>query len=376
MSLIVILIVIVILIAALLIALAVIGWRFSSTILVPKPYQLFPEFEVLEVADGQVRLPLVDGPEQFADARQQGLFNLLYEGGYGRLGAILEDDGSAVVRAFELSFGRPPRVGDPARLDNVLFWQGPAERGLEAEELALEGEAGALAAWWLDGGADSAVVILHGRRRGELTETLRFLPVLAERHSVLALSYRNHRGSDPSLSGFYHYGASEYRDLFTGLEFLKEQGVERVVLYGLSTGAALVLEAIERWPAEAPELSGLVLDSPLLDSRTVFRVGAQDLGLPLSDRITDVALFVARLRAGVNWDGLDQRRTAGDIAVPMLLIAGTDDSTIPIALVDDYASLVRAPLSYHRVQGADHVESWNLDPERYQGWLRDFLSER
>ena len=42
MSLIVILIVIVILIAALLIALAVIGWRFSSTILVPKPYQLFP----------------------------------------------------------------------------------------------------------------------------------------------------------------------------------------------------------------------------------------------------------------------------------------------------------------------------------------------
>ena len=221
------------------------------------------------------------------------------------------------------------------------------------------------------------MVILHGRRRGELTETLRFLPVLAERHSVLALSYRNHRGSDPSLSGFYHYGASEYRDLFTGLEFLKEQGVE-------TGGAVRPLNRrgarprghrtlARRGPPSCPDWCWIRRCSIRAPS---FRVGAQDLGLPLSDRITDVALFVARLRAGVNWDGLDQRRTAGDIAVPMLLIAGTDDSTIPIALVDDYASLVRAPLSYHRVQGADHVESWNLDPERYQGWLRDFLSER
>ena len=354
-------------------AVGAIGWAFSNRILVPADYSLMPEFEVIAVAGDRVTLPAVDDPAQFARVRKEGVFNLLYEDGYGRLGPVLEDGGDRVVRAFELLSGASPRPGQPARLDTFLYWGGPDERGIEVEELTLEGEAGALKAWWARHDPAAAVLILHGRRRGELVETLRFLPALLEQdRSVLALAYRNHRGSDPSADGFYRYGASEYQDVLTGVDFLARQGVERVVLFGISTGAAVALEAIKRWPQGRPELAGIVLDSPLLDPRTVFRQGAP--ALPFGNLITSAALLVSRLRSGVNWGRLDQRRGAGDIAVPVLIVAGHEDGTVPIGLVEDFASRLRAPLTFHRVEGADHVESWNLDPERYERWLRTFLS--
>ena len=360
---------------ALLALLAAIGWTFSNTILVPKPYSLMPEFEIVAVGGATVTLPLLRNPPQFGDARQAGVFNLLYDGGYGRLGAILDQGDRRVVRAFEHLAGFPPRAGAPARLDNFLFWTGPEERGIDAEEITLDGEVGDLRAWWLDRDSDTAVLVLHGRRRGELIETLRIAPTLLERgYSLLAVAYRNHRGSATSPDGFYHYGFSEYRDVLTGLDFLAERGVSRVVLVGLSAGGVLALEALERWPAGAPEPIGLILDSPMLDPRTVFRQGARDLNLPFADRITDVAMYIARLRSGVDWDALDQRKSAASVAVPTLLIAGVADATVPIALVDDYAARVAVQLDYHRIEGADHVEGWNLDPQRYEGWVREFLA--
>lgn len=355
--------------------LVAIGWSFSNTILLPRDYSLMPEFEILATGGERVTLPRIDDPPQFGDTLQTGEFNLLYPGGYGRLGPVLDEGDDRVVRAFEHLSGVRPRAGDPARLDSFLFWGGPEERGIDAAQITLSGEVGDLGAWWVERDSDTAVLILHGRRRGELIETLRLAPVLLEPgHSLLALSYRNHRGSTASPDGFYHYGASEYRDVLTGVDFLREQGASRIILVGVSLGGALALEALEHWPADAPRPIGLLLDSPLLDPRTVFVEGSRDLGIPFAGPLTDLAMFVARLRAGIDWRDLDQRVAAAGVAPPQLLIAGIDDATVPIALVDEYAARITAPLDYHRVEGADHGEAWNLGPDRYEGWVREFLA--
>ena len=351
-----------------------IGWFFSDSILKPQPYGLMPEFEILEVAEGKVVLPAPKSSAQFADTRRSGTYGLLWEGGYGLLGEAAADDGERVTRALALISGPIPSAGDAARMDNFIYWRNPKEdHGLEYEALTLQGQEGALQAWWLPQAKDTAVLMLHGRRRGAIQETLRILPTLHRMgYSILSLSYRNHSESDPSADGFFHYGDSEWEDAVTGLEYLQAQGIKRVVLYGFSMGSSVALETLERMPAGLPEPVALIIDSPLLDPRTVFRQGARKMGLPLANIITDWALLVARFRAGIDWQTLDQRRTAAQIAIPVLLIAGAADSTVPIALVDEFAAQV-SDIEYRRLNGVEHVEAWNGTPEAYEGWVRNFL---
>ncbi|MEJ2288903.1 MAG: alpha/beta fold hydrolase, partial [Deinococcales bacterium] len=210
--------------------------------------------------------------------------------------------------------------------------------------------------------------------RGERAETLRVLPALADgERSVLVLAYRNHRGSPPSPDGFYHYGASESDDALAGVAFLAQRGIRRVVLYGFSMGGATALEATKRWPTDGPALAGLILDSPLVDPAAVAAQRSRRAGVPFPRAWTRATLALAAWRSGLRWRALDQCRSADRIRVPVLLVAGIDDGTVPIDAVDAFAERLPGPLRYHRVPGADHIEAWNLDPATYEGWVRGFL---
>ena len=359
----------------------VIGWVMSNRYLVPKPYSLMPEFEIVSVGEDPgdggvtVALPVSENPSQFSEVSKEGIYNLLWEGGYGRLGPVLLDDGNQVVRRVVDLVGEAPEAGDPARLDVAVFRRDPLQdHGIPFEDLELEGEAGKLYAWWIEEDSDSAVLALHGRRRADRTETLRIIPTVVDSGwSVMSLAYRNHDASDPSPDGLFHYGASEVEDALVAVEELARRGVEEVVLYGFSMGGAVALEAAQRWPVDGPELLGIVLDSPLLDPVEVIRKGARDAGLPLANGLADLSFVVARLRTGVDWGSLDQRRSAADISVPLLLIAGTADETIPVGLVDEFADSVKAPLEYLRLEGVEHVEGWNRARPQYEESVRTFL---
>jgi uncharacterized protein len=277
--------------------------------------------------------------------------------------------------------GEAPKVGDGARLESFVFLQNPKDDlGLDYEELSLKGEAGNLQAWWLDQtvskiGADTAVLMVHGRRRGTIQETLRAMPTIVnEGFSVLAMAYRNHGDSALSPDRFFHYGDSEWQDAVTALEFLESKGIKNVILYGFSMGAEVMLETFQRHSTSL-SMTAIILDAPFLDPRTIFKNSAKRMNLPLSDFITDWAMVVARLRSGINWQALDQRLTASQIDVPVLLFAGVADTTIPIALVDEFASNV-PNIEYHRNEGVEHVESWNHNPEVYEAQLKAFLQKQ
>ena len=356
---------------------AALAWHGSSLLLVPRPYTLMPEFEVLACGDGTVTLPAPPRDRQLADTRREGVYGLLWAGGHGRLGPVAADDGRRVVRPLTVVSGSPPRAGDAARIDNVLYHRDPLQDlGLDFEEVRVESDVGDLAAWWVPGEGATAVLVVHGRRRGERSETLRALrPVAAGGRSALVIAYRNHRGAPASPDGFYHYGASEARDVLAGVRFLADRGVRRVALFGFSMGGAAVLEAAKRWPADAPELAGLLFDSPLIDPAATTVARLVEARMPLPRLWAWASLGVAAWRSGVRWRALDQRRSAHRLTVPVLLIAGTDDRTVPIATVDGFAARLGGTVRYARVRDADHVEAWNRDPEAYEGWVRSFLAE-
>jgi alpha-beta hydrolase superfamily lysophospholipase len=361
-------------------ALAAVGWVFSSRVIVPAPYGLMPEFEIGGVAPGsgqglRVTLPVEAEPNQHANTLVDGVYGLLWDGGHARLDDVTARDATSVVRDLGPVTGSAPTAGAPARIDNFVFRGDPlTDLGIAFEELSLAGQEGALRAWYVPGTSGTAVLVLHGRRRGELIETLRMLGPLHELGlPTLALAYRNHDRSDPSSDGLYHYGADEWQDAIVGVRELAARGADRVVLYGLSMGGAVALEAVKRWSADLPELVGVVLDSPLVDVYDTIELGAVKAGLPLPAALTRLALFVAGLRTGVDFSQLSQARAAGTIPVPVMVIAGTEDSTVPIASVATFTAAVRTPLTYHRLEGVEHVEAWNVDPERYAAWLGAFV---
>jgi pimeloyl-ACP methyl ester carboxylesterase len=67
----------------------------------------------------------------------------------------------------------------------------------------------------------------------------------------------------------------------------------------------------------------------------VLDLAAEARGLP--EFVTDVAMVVSELRAGISFDALDQVARAAELTVPVLLIHGTEDSTVPIATSEAFA---------------------------------------
>jgi len=298
---------------------------------------------------------------------------------YGALGPVEERRATSVTRVLSVVHGALPVVGAAARIDVTLARRDPlADLGLAFDEVRIAGPVGAIAAWWIPASdaeqADTAVVMVHGRRRGERSEALRALPtVVASGAAVLVTSYRNHDRSDPSPDGLFHYGASEADDLIAALAWLQERGVERVVLVTYPMGGAVALLARERWPEGAPQLLALSMDAPLVDPTVVISGGVARAGLP--SFLAPVGLWLASRRSGVDLAGLDLRLRAAAIDVPLLLHATVDDGTIPIALIDAFAALVPAELlRYRRLERGDHVEAWNVDPEGYEAALAQLLS--
>jgi len=370
--------------ALILAVLLVVVWRGSSLLLVPRPYALMPEFTVLACDAGTVTLPAPRGRRQFADTRRRGVYGLLWGDGHGRLGPVVADDGRKVVRPLTVVSGAPPRPGQGARMDTFVYRRDPLQDlGLAFEDVRVDSDVGALAAWWLPGGrpggartpGGTAVLVVHGRRRGERAETLRALPaVVAAGRRALVVAYRNHRGAPGSPDGFYHYGADEARDVLAGVGYLAARGARRVALFGFSMGGAAVLEAVKRWPPDAPELAGLLFDSPLIDPAATTLARIREARMPLPRLWARASLSVAAWRSGVRFGALDQRRSAHAVTVPVLLIAGTHDRTVPVATVDAFAARLGGPVRYRRVPGADHVEAWNRGPEAYEAWVREFLA--
>lgn len=366
-------------------ALLALGWEFSSRVIVPAPYSLMPEFEVIASDPGppaSVTLPRVPNPDQHADVDVEGTYALLWDGGYGLLGEELASGSGQVTRAVTVVEGTLPAAGTPARVDNFVYRRDPErDLGLAFERLTLSGPVGGVAAWYVppaeaDARSRTGVLMLHGRRRGQLSETLRFVPLFhALGMHVLAQSYRNHDASAASPDGLYHYGASEWQDAIVGARELAARGVDRVVLFGISMGGAVVLEALKRWPGDAPEVIGVVLDSPLVDPYATVELGAERSGLPAPAALTRLALGVAGWRTGADFGALVQARSADRVQVPVMVVAGTADSTVPVASVDAFVGALRVPVTYHRLEGVEHVEAWNVyGPERYGGWLRAFVA--
>lgn len=344
-------------------AAAGVGWHYSNEILTVTDGEEPYDVEIVDVRDGAVVLAgdEVDHPQ---------ITGLDWAGGYARLLAGAETTADGVLREFE-PFPDTPEPGTNARLD---FYAAPEELAsvtdIGAEHVTFDAPLGALDATYVPGEEDRWVIFVHGRGASR-AETFRLLPAVAELgYPSMAISYRNDTGAPEDPNGWWGLGWTESADLTAAVDYAVANGAEDVVLVGYSMGGAIVGNYLRTEGDD--RVAGVIYDSPVLSWTDTIDFEAADRGLP--SFLTTLASAAVRVRAGIDFSELDQVDHADRLSVPVLLVHGTGDETVPVASSDEFAEQRPDLVTYLRLDGAEHVQGWNSHRRLYEDSVVTFLS--
>ncbi|WEK59887.1 MAG: alpha/beta fold hydrolase [Candidatus Microbacterium colombiense] len=317
------------------------------------------------------------------DTELPGRYGLFASGTYGyvKLGAVLSADATSVRRKLLTQVQPGAQVDRDARFSG-WYYASPAELHLGCQNVLIGSSAGPCPAWFFPGESKTWVIQVHGRGAMR-AECLRAVPVLhAAGMPTLIVSYRNDGEAPRSRGGAYSLGASEWRDVDAGIAYALRHGADRVILMGWSMGGAVALQAAVN-SGNRDRISGLILESPVVDWRTVLRFQARAAGMhaPLPD-LAMGALSIpitARLSGAedaIPFDRLDMVSRAAELRTPILILHSEDDGFVPVdashALLEARPDLVTMP----RFTVARHTKLWNYDEVAWNGAIADWLREQ
>lgn len=251
-----------------------------------------------------------------------------------------------------------------------------AAAGIDAEKVSYDTELGPMDAWRTFGGSSTWVIHVHGKGGSPTAFTPLVKALQDAGYPQLVISYRNDPGQPADPSGYHQHGVTEWEDLAAAVDYARAQGARRLILSGQSMGAGLIFGYSLRQDEEV--VSAIVLDSPSLDMSANVKYGASQeslpFGLPIPPTLPPVAVFVASVQTNANFDLMNYSKRAGQLVVPILVLHGTDDKTVPVQTSRDLAADRPATVVLVEFPGADHAEAQTVDPERYLSTIVSFVN--
>ncbi|KJQ54707.1 alpha/beta hydrolase family protein [Microbacterium sp. SA39] len=321
--------------------------------------------------------------ERTDDTELPGRYGLFTTGTYGyvKIGAVLSADATSVRRKLLTKIETGARVDGGASFSGY-YYASPSELHLSWQNIVIGSPAGPCPAWFFPAESSTWVIQVHGRGATRV-ECLRAVPVLhAAGFPNLVVSYRNDGEAPRSRSGGYALGTSEWRDLDAAIAYALRHGAERVVLMGWSMGGAVVLQAAVS-SSHRERIVGLILESPVVDWRTVLRYQARKAGVraPLPDLAMSALQrpLMARISGAddaISFDRLDMVTRAAELRAPMLILHSADDGFVPIAsslaLAQARPDLVTMP----EFGIARHTKIWNYDQNGWSAAITEWLQDQ
>ena len=230
----------------------------------------------------------------------------------------------------------------------------PTELGLRSEDVNLVAEDGvAIHGWFLPvEGSRFTVLVCHGNA-GNISHRLdRALLMHGKlKTDVFLFDYRGYGRSQgtPDEAGTYRDGRAAYRYL------VQDRGIapEKLILFGESLGAAVALQVALDAPCR-----GLVMESPFASIPEMARsvLPFWPLGSLLRTRYDNLA-------------------KVGRLKVPLLVLHGERDRTVPFAQGRRLFEAAPSPKHFFAIPGADHNDTYLIGGEAYWEAWRGFLEE-
>jgi len=356
------------------------GWYFSGQIrsdalLVDEPSPEY-DYTVIGVSTESITLELPGNPAP--DLISGETLGVRWDGGYGLSGTVISRTGGAVAKTFTILTGTPPEPGVNVALEGAAVPPDPADAGIVYETVIYSSAFGEFEAWFIDGHRTTWAVFVHGRGSTR-HEGIRVLPAFRDRGiPTLLIQYRNDPGAPATGDQLATFGVEEWRDLEGAVRYALDHGASDVILVGFSMGGAISLSMLYESDLAAA-VSAVVLDAPALELGAMVDARAGETSLPLLPMevpmvLTTIAKKMASLRFGADWgamDYLDDR--VGLLDVPILILHGVADGTVPITLSRELADTRPDLVELVEFRDADHVRAWNVDTGRYMSAVGSFL---
>ena len=283
-----------------------------------------------------------------------------------------------------------PRVGPEE--DSL----GPALDALGGEVVRFRSRDGLrLAGRWLPAAAGDgwaadpheAILLLHGYSGSIAPDLVEYGPFLRRTANVLGIDFRGHGDSDPGPSTF---GMLEVEDVAGALAWLGERGITRVAMFGTSMGGMAALAAVAvlgdgslaaadavpsptRTAVDAPRpaIVAVVADSTPPEAEIPV---ANRMRGPFRRFIAGRVFDAAARRLGADPRELEPARIIGLVEpVPVLLMHGDADATVPLADGQRLADLAGQHAEHWIVPGADHSGGHATAGQDYERRVTDFL---
>lgn len=300
-----------------------------------------------------------------------GIWGLAWDGGLANVGEVVDEGEGFVKRRMTIVEGRLRRP-TPAELSNDIYPVNPFEAfGISYREVEYEAPLGPTGAWQFGGGDDTWVIFVHGLGSAP-KDGMATLPVIHDLDlPALFINYRNDEGQPRDPSGLHQHGLTEWQDLHAAAEYIfQRRDVRNIVIIGHSMGGGIIIKFLYESPL-ASRVAGVVMDAPMLDFNLPVDKGGRDRNLPTF--IISSVKWMTTARFGVDWEAMDYLKDADNLDVPIMLFHGELDQRIPIESSAELARLRPDLVTFSAYPSAGHVESWNVDSERYEDELREFL---
>lgn len=337
-----------------------------------------PDTRILDVDTAAQTITLSRTPDTVLPGRY-GLFTV-GTAAYLKLGSVLSADDTSVKRKLLTHVGSDAQLAPDAAFSGWYFDR-PEDLHLPFSVELVGSPVGPCPAWIFPSAepADTWVVQVHGRGTTR-AECLRAVPVFhAAGMTSLVVSYRNDGEAPRSRGGSYGLGATEWRDVDAAIGLARRRGARRVIVMGWSMGGAIALQLALN-SAHRDILTGIILESPVINWRIVLNHQARLLGLP--SQVADLAIGTLRrdwttpvtgADVAIPFDRLDVVARAAELRHPILILHSDDDGFVPSDASHDLVVARPDLVELQSFDVARHTKLWNYDQERWTAAITAWL---
>jgi uncharacterized protein len=279
---------------------------------------------------------------------------------------------SRTAKPEDLSLGQKLRVlfcgVDVPRPRTTLL---PAQLGPACRNLTIAATNGIrLGAWYCPVSPDRPLVILFHGYAGEKTGTLDEAQVFLELGlSVLLVDFR---GSGDSSESYTTVGHDEAEDVASAVRYAEASlPHSKLVLYGISMGAASVLRAVHSCGVQP---DAIIVEAVFDRMLTTVRHRFELMGLP-SFPAAELLVFWGGRQFGFNGFGNNPVEFAASVRCPILFLHGTEDPRAHLAEARQVYDAVPGRKVFKEFSGIGHAATVVPYRREWKKAMRQFLKD-
>ncbi len=264
-------------------------------------------------------------------------------------------------------------------LKTILFGaraykQANQDPGPEAEKLYLNSSDGLrLEAWYIPtrtaASAKGTVILFHGhgsRKSAVLDESAAFREL---GYHTLLVDFRAHGNSAGQVCTI---GYRESEDVLLAWRHIRDRGEKKVILWGISMGAAAITCALDRYPEIKPEK--LILEMPFASLHEAARGRLRIMGLP-GEPLGTLVTFWGGLVTGTWAFDLEPAVFAKQIRTPTLLQWGRHDPRVLEHETNAIYEALAGPKQKVVYELSGHESLCDKEHEKWMQTVSSFLNQ-